>query len=151
MSDFHVMTTKSGRTFTPLNDYDVLEEIYEDMGQDVHDWVAERILEINVEENIAQQKYAHAKADYEASLKRGGGMDGKELRQREQALQMYKQLYEKAQKYAESAKKMYQNIHGETDRVIWMTTRQRDKLEKSKEEGDNFLKKAIAALNEYTE
>ena len=101
--------------------------------------------------NIAQQKYAHAKADYEASLKRGGGMDGKELRQREQALQMYKQLYEKAQKYAESAKKMYQNIHGETDRVIWMTTRQRDKLEKSKEEGDNFLKKAIAALNEYTE
>ena len=57
MSDFHVITTKSGRTFTPLNDYDVLEEIYEDMGQDVHDWVAERILEINVEENIAQQKY----------------------------------------------------------------------------------------------
>jgi tetrahydrodipicolinate N-succinyltransferase len=101
--------------------------------------------------NIAQQKYAHAKADYEASLKRGGGMDGKELRHREQALQMYKQLYEKAQKYAESAKKMYQNIHGETDRVIWMTNRQRDKLEKSKEEGDNFLKKAIAALNEYTE
>lgn len=101
--------------------------------------------------NIAQQKYAHAKADYEASLKRGGGMDGKELRQREQALQMYKQLYEKAQKYAESAKKLYQNIHGETDRVIWMTNRHRDKLEKSKEEGDNFLKKAIAALNEYTE
>jgi len=57
MSDFHVMTTKSGSTFTPLNDYDVLEEIYEDMGQDVHDWVAERILEINVEENIAQQKF----------------------------------------------------------------------------------------------
>ena len=44
---------------------------------------------------------------------------------------------------------MYQNIHGETDRVIWMTNRQRDKLEKSKEEGENFLKKAIAALNEY--
>ena len=58
---------------------------------------------------------------------------------------------EKAQKYAESAKKLYQNIHGETDRVIWMTNRHRDKLEKSKEEGDNFLKKAIAALNEYTE
>lgn len=57
MNDFHVMTTKSGRTFTPLNDYDVLEEIYQDMGQDVHDWVAERILDINVEENIAQQKF----------------------------------------------------------------------------------------------
>ena len=55
--DFHVMTTKSGRTFTPLSDYDVLEEIYEDMGQDVHDWVAERILDIDVEKNIAQQKF----------------------------------------------------------------------------------------------
>lgn len=99
--------------------------------------------------NIAKQKYAHAKADYEASVKRGGGMDGNELRQRKQALEMYKQVYEKAQNYAESAKKIYQNLHGETDRVIWMTTRQRNKLEKSKEEGDNFLKKAIAALNEY--
>lgn len=99
--------------------------------------------------NIAKQKYAHAKADYEASVKRGGGMDGNELRQRKQAMEMYKQVYEKAQNYAESAKKIYQNLHGETDRVIWMTTRQRNKLEKSKEEGDNFLKKAIAALNEY--
>mgnify|MGYP007013902702 FL=1 len=99
--------------------------------------------------NIAQQKYAHAKADYEASVKRGGGMDGNELRQRKQAMEMYKQVYEKAQNYAESAKKIYQNLHGETDRVIWMTNRQRNKLENSKEEGDNFLKKAIAALNEY--
>lgn len=101
--------------------------------------------------NIAQQKLAHAKADYEASLKRGGGMDGQELAHREQALEKYKELFKKAQKYAESSKKLYQNIHGETDRVIWMTNRQRNKLEKSKEEGDNFLKKAIAALNEYTE
>ena len=101
--------------------------------------------------NIAQQKLAHAKAEYEASLKRGGGMDGQELAHREQALEKYKALFQKAQKYAESAKKLYQNIHGETDRVIWMTNRQRDKLEKSREEGDNFLKKAIAALNEYTE
>lgn len=101
--------------------------------------------------NIAQQKLAHAKADYEASLKRGGGMDGNELAYRQQALEKYKALFDKAQKYAESAKKLYQNIHGETDRVIWMTNRQRNKLEKSKEDGDNFLKKAIAALNEYTE
>lgn len=100
--------------------------------------------------NIAQQKLAHAKADYEASLKRGGGMDGNELAHRQQALEKYKALFDKAQKYAESAKKLYQNIHGETDRVIWMTNRQRNKLEKSKEDGDNFLKKAIAALNEYT-
>lgn len=101
--------------------------------------------------NIAQQKLAHAKADYEASLRSGRKDGDNELRHREQALEKYKQLYEKAQKYAESAKKLYQNIHGETDRVIWMTNRHRDKLEKSKEEGDNFLKKAIAALNEYTE
>lgn len=63
MSDFHTMTTKSGRTFTPLSDYDVLEEIYEDMGADVHDWVAERILDIDVEANIAQQKFD---SDYRA-------------------------------------------------------------------------------------
>ena len=31
------------------------------------------------------------------------------------------------------------------------TVRNRNKLEKSKEEGDNFLKKAIAALNDYTQ
>lgn len=101
--------------------------------------------------NIAQQKYAHAKAEYEASVKRGGGIDGNELRHRQQALEMYKKLYEKAQNYAESAKKLYQNIHGETDRAIWMSIQQRNKLEKSKEEGDNFLKKAIAALNNYTQ
>jgi hypothetical protein len=62
---------------------------------------------------------------------------------------MYKQLYEKAQKYAESAKKLYQNIHGEFERVEWMTNRQRHKLENSRDEGNNFLKKAIDALNEY--
>ena len=63
MSDFHIMTTKSGRTFTPLSDYDVLEEIYQDMGEDVHDYVAERLLEIDVEANIAQQKFD---SDYRA-------------------------------------------------------------------------------------
>ena len=99
--------------------------------------------------NIAQQKYTQAKNAYEASLRRNRDDGGNELRGRQQAMEMYKQLYEKAQKYAESAKKLYQNLHGETDRVIWMTNRHREKLEKSKEEGDNFLKKAIAALNEY--
>ena len=101
--------------------------------------------------NIAQQKLAHAKSAYEASLRSGRNDGGNELRHRKQALDKYKQLYDKAQKYAESAKKLYQNIHGETDRVIWMTNRQREKLERSKEEGNNFLKKAISALNEYTE
>ena len=85
--------------------------------------------------NIAQQKYTHAKAEYEAALKKNGGADGKELARYQQTMEMYKQLHE--------------NIHGETDRVIWMTNRQREKLEKSKEEGDIFLKKAIAALKEY--
>lgn len=99
--------------------------------------------------NIAQQKYTHAKAEYEAALKKNGGADGKELARYQQTMEMYKQLHAKAKKYAESAKKLYQNIHGETDRVIWMTNRQREKLEKSKEEGDIFLKKAIAALKEY--
>ena len=110
-----------------------------------------RDLKRKIEEhlNIAQQKLAHAKSEYEASLKRGGGMDGQELAHREQALEKYKELYKKAQDYTDTAKKLYQNIHGETDRVIQMTIRQRNKLEKSKEEGENFLNKAIAALNEY--
>ena len=99
--------------------------------------------------NRAQQFLAHAKADYEASLKRGGGMDGQELAHREQKLEYYKKLYQKAQNYAESAKKIYQNVHGEFGRVEIMTNRQRHKLEQSKEEGNNFLNKAIAALNEY--
>lgn len=99
--------------------------------------------------NRAQQFLAHAKTDYEASLKRGGGMDGQELAHREQKLEYYKKLYQKAQNYAESAKKLYQNIHGETERVVQMTYRQRHKLEQSKEEGNIFLNKAISALNEY--
>lgn len=99
--------------------------------------------------NIAHQKYTHAKNAYEASLRSSRDDDGSELQQREQAVEMYKIVYEKAKNYAESAKKLYQDIHGETDRAIWMTTRQREKLEKSREEGGNFLKKAIAALNEY--
>lgn len=110
-----------------------------------------RDLERKIQEhlNIAQQKYTHAKNDYEAALKKNGGPDENEVMHRQQAMEMYKQVYEKAKKYAESAKKLYQNIHGETDRAIWMTIQQRNKLEKSKEEGDNFLKKAIDALNEY--
>lgn len=100
--------------------------------------------------NIAQQKYVHAKTNYEASLKRNGGPDENEVMHRQRAMEMYKQLYQKAQNYAELAKKLYQNIHGETDRAIWMSQQQRNKLEKSKEDGDNFLKKAISALNDYS-
>ena len=39
MSDFHVMTTKSGRIFTPLNSYDVVEVIRDAMGDEVADEV----------------------------------------------------------------------------------------------------------------
>lgn len=101
--------------------------------------------------NIAQQKYTHAKNAYEAALKKNGGPDENEVMHRQQAMEMYKKVYEKAKNYAESAKKLYQNIHGEVERAEWMTNRHRNKLEKSKEEGDNFLKKAIAALNDYTQ
>jgi archaellum component FlaC len=51
------MTTKSGRTFTPLSDYDVLNEIYEDMGEDVHDYVANRVLELNEESEYERLKF----------------------------------------------------------------------------------------------
>ena len=99
--------------------------------------------------NIALQKYTQAKNAYEASVRNSRNDGGNELKQRQQAFEMYKKLYEKAQKYVESARKLYQNIHGETESMEWMTNRQRNKLEKSKEEGSNYLKKAIAALNDY--
>lgn len=101
--------------------------------------------------NIAQQKYTQAKNAYEAALKRNGGPDTNEMMHRQQAMEMYKQVYEKAMNYAESAKKLYQNIHGEVERAEFMTNRHRNKLEKSKEEGNNFLKKAIDALNDYAQ
>lgn len=63
MSDFHVMELKDGRKFTPLSDYDVLEEVYEYMGKDVHDYLAEILLETDIEANIAQQKFD---SDYRA-------------------------------------------------------------------------------------
>ena len=42
--DFHTMELKDGRVITPLSDYDVLNEIYDYMGQDVHDYVADRTI-----------------------------------------------------------------------------------------------------------
>lgn len=98
--------------------------------------------------NIAQQKLVHAKHDLEASARRGANPI--EMAQRERAVQMYKELYEKAKQYDESAKKLYQRIHGEVQRVDIMSVRQRNKLERSKEEGSNFLNKAIAAIKDYS-
>lgn len=101
--------------------------------------------------NIIQQKLAHAKNDLEASMRKGGEQDAKEIEQRTRAVEKYKKLYEKAQMYEENSKKLYQKVHAEVERMIWMNTRFREKLEKSRDEGMNFLNKAIAALDSYTQ
>jgi hypothetical protein len=101
--------------------------------------------------NIIQQKLTHAKNDLEAAMRDGGGQDGKEIEQRARAVEKYKKLYEKAQMYEENSRKLYQNVHAEVDRMVWMNNRFREKLEKSRDEGMNFLNKAISALDSYTQ
>lgn len=101
--------------------------------------------------NIIEQKLTHAKNDLEASARRGGGKDGKEMEQRAHAVEKYKKLYEKAKQYEEVSKKLNQNIHAEVERMVWQNTRFREKLEKSRDDGMNFLKKAISALESYTQ
>lgn len=59
----NTMELKDGRIIAPMTDYDILEEVYNYMGQDVHDYLANAILDINVQENIAQQKF---NSDYRA-------------------------------------------------------------------------------------
>lgn len=101
--------------------------------------------------NIIEQKLTHAKNDLEASARRGGGMDGKELEHRAHAVEKYKKLYEKAKQYEEVSKKLNQNIHAEVERMVWQNNRFREKLEKSRDDGMNFLNKAISALDSYTQ
>ena len=101
--------------------------------------------------NIIEQKLTHAKNELEASMRRGGGMDGKELEHRAQAVERWKKLLEKAKQYEEVSRKLNQNVHAEVERMIWTNTRFREKLEKSRDDGMNFLNKAISALNSYTE
>ena len=101
--------------------------------------------------NIIQQKLTHAKNDLEASMRSGGGKNSREIEQRQRVVEKYKKLYEKARQYEENSKKLYQKVHAEVDRMIWMNTRFREKLEKSRDDGVNFLKKAISALNSYTQ
>ena len=98
---------------------------------------------------LIQQKLIHAKEAVAASMKRGGGMDGKELMNREQDLRKYQLLYQKAQQYEEISKQLYQKVHAETERMAWQSNLFRHKLEQSKEEGEGFLNKAISALNSY--
>ena len=99
--------------------------------------------------NTIQQRLTHAQTEFDASLKRGGGMDGQELANREIVLRKFKALNQKAQQYEEISKSLYQRIHAETQRVAEQSNIFRRKLEQSKEEGENFLNKAISALNSY--
>ena len=101
--------------------------------------------------NIIEQKLTHAKNDLEASARRGGGMDGKEMELRAQKVERWKKLLEKAKQYEEISKKLNQNVHAEVERMIWHNNRFRERLEKSRDDGMNFLNKAITALNSYTQ
>lgn len=98
-----------------------------------------------------QQRLKQAQNEVEASLRRGGGMDGQELANRELVLRKFQTLNQKAQEYEESSKKIYQNIHSQTDRMVEQSNIFRRRLEQSKEEGANFLNRAISALNSYTQ
>lgn len=40
---FHTITTKSGKTFTPLETKDVLEVVRDEMGDDVYDYLNEEV------------------------------------------------------------------------------------------------------------
>ena len=55
------------------------------------------------------------------------------------------------EQYEEVSKKLNQNIHAEVERMVWQNTRFREKLEKNRDDGMNFLKKAISALESYTQ
>ena len=78
-------------------------------------------------------------------------MDGKELELRAQKVERWKKLLEKAKQYEEISKKLNQNVHAEVERMIWHNNRFRERLEKSRDDGMNFLNKAITALNSYTQ
>ena len=97
--------------------------------------------------NIIEQKLTHAKNDLEASLR--SGKNAREAEQRQHVVEKYKKLLEKAKTYEETSKKLNQNVHAEVERMIWQNNRFREKLEKSRDDGVNFLNKAISALNSY--
>ena len=99
--------------------------------------------------NLIQQKMVKAKNDLEAAQKRDSDDGGRELEQCAKAYKKFKELYKKAKQYEESSKQLQQKVHGEIERVDYMNRRFRNKLEKSRDEGGNFLQKAISALNDY--
>lgn len=63
MSEFHTMTTKSGRTFTPLLISDVLEVVRDEMGDDVFNFLFDEIYERDYEHELAEKKF---NSDYNA-------------------------------------------------------------------------------------
>lgn len=99
--------------------------------------------------NEIRTKMEWAKNELEASQKRNRDDGGEELRHRQQAYEKFKNLYKKAQQYEESGKKLQQRVYREIERMDQMTLRMRHKMETNKEEGENFLKKAISAINSY--
>ena len=99
--------------------------------------------------NLIQQNMVKAKNELEAAQRRNRDDDGRELKQCEKAYKKFKELYKKAQQYEESSKQLQQKVHGEIERVDYMNRRFRNKLEKSRDDGENFLQKAISALNSY--
>lgn len=99
--------------------------------------------------NLIHQKMVKAKNDLEAAQRRDSDDGGRELEQCAKAYKKFKELYKKAQQYEESSKELHRKVHAEIERVDYMNRRFRNKLEKSRDEGGNFLQKAISALNSY--
>ena len=56
--DFHTMQTKSGRVFTPLNSYDVVDVIREEVGDEVADEVKGWLEEDTYEEKKFNSSFA---------------------------------------------------------------------------------------------
>ena len=66
MGDLHTMQTKSGRIFTPLNSYDVIEVIRDDMGDEVADEVTGWLEENAREEMEFNSDYLAMEQEIEA-------------------------------------------------------------------------------------
>lgn len=53
----HTMELKDGRTFTPITNEDVLDQVYEYMGKDMYDFISEKIVRNDMEAMIAEKKF----------------------------------------------------------------------------------------------
>lgn len=59
----HTMELKDGRTFTPITNEDVLDQVYEYMGKDMYDFISEKIVQNDMEAMMAEKKF---NSDYRA-------------------------------------------------------------------------------------